>query len=285
MVADLRIDYDAVVYIAGHAADSRGGELRHSLHNAKLVTMSIINRFAPCHVEGYLTSKDPKANFRNEIFPQYKKNRSRCPACKSNNLISLDRFGSNELGGRWTLKACGDCGKDDIRGTKPIYYNEIRAYLINKFGAKICKWGEADDWLGANPTPETIIASHDKDLLMIPAKHWRLRKNVGFLVKDPGILKYDKGELKGTGKLWFVSQLLLGDTVDNIPVGVPQFGPQKIFKLIGSDKDPIVAYSKAKEKYLSHPGNTEDMWLIRCKLMWISRLSRQIFSEEMFLNT
>jgi 5'-3' exonuclease len=278
---DLRIDADAVVYLAGHRADSKGGPVGHSLHSAKLIMMSIINRFSPCHVQAYLTHKDPTVNFRSALYPPYKKNRGQCPKCKTNNLVQLEKLGSNDAGGRWLLKACRDCGKDDIRGTKPIYYNEIRAYLINRFGAKICKWGEADDWLGADTATNTIIASHDKDLMMIPSKHWRLLKGTGLSVSDPGILALDeKKKLKGTGLNWFVAQLLLGDAADNIPTAIRLFGDVKVHEFLIKFHTVSDRYKAAKDLYLTS-GKSELDWDVRCQLMWISRTARQRFSEDL----
>ncbi len=82
MTTDLRIDGDVICYMAGHAADSRGGGLSHSLYNTKLIMMSIIDKFSPCNVNTYLTSRNPKDNFRTEIYPAYKQNRTQCPKCK-----------------------------------------------------------------------------------------------------------------------------------------------------------------------------------------------------------
>ncbi len=294
MTVDLRIDGDVVCYMAGHAADSRGGDLSHSLYNTKIIMMSIIDRFSPCNVNTYLTSRNPKDNFRTEIYPAYKRNRGQCPKCKTNNLIQLEKYGYNpETGARFVLKMCQDCGKNDIRGGKPIYHNEIRAYLINRFGAKICKWGEADDWLGTDATDQTIIASIDKDLLMIPGKHWNIKHKKGLKVSDPGKIYIKNGKMSGYGLYWFVAQLLLGDSIDNIPRAIKGKGDSAVFKLLSqSGIDSIdKTYKLAKHEYFkalydqtrgADGFNYDQNWIIRCQLLWIARKPREVFSEETF---
>ncbi len=293
MTTDLRIDGDVICYMAGHAADSRGGGLSHSLYNTKLIMMSIIDKFSPCNVNTYLTSRNPKDNFRTEIYPAYKQNRTQCPKCKTNNLVQLDKLGVNQTtGANFVVKMCKDCGKNDIRGGKPVFHNEIRAYLINRFGAKICKWGEADDWLGIDATPDTIIASIDKDLLMIPAKHWDIKKKKGLIVTDPGKIALKDGKLRGYGLYWFVAQLLLGDSIDNIPRGIKGVGDCGVYKNLVDATSLQEAYQIAKTLWLqsqyeqcqgaSYDVDYEKMWLTRGQLLWIARKPREIFSEEGF---
>lgn len=81
------------------------------------------------------------------------------------------------------------------------------------------------------PFQETIICSRDKDLRMCPFWHygWEHGNQPEFFptyVERLGeiTLSEDKKKIKGTGLKFFYSQLITGDTVDNIP-GLPKGGP------------------------------------------------------------
>ncbi len=119
-------------------------------------------------------------NFRYQIYPEYKSNRTQ---------------------------------------PKPRFLKEVKDYLITKYKAEVSDGCEADDLLGIAQCTgtDTIICSLDKDLLMIPGKHYSF-------------------EIKGTsslGKQWvrpmeittvspeeglkrFYTQLLTGDATDGI---------------------------------------------------------------------
>ena len=112
---------------------------------------------------------------------------------------------------------------------KPKYYNEIKDYLINTWGATVVDGIEADDALGIAQTNDisSIICSIDKDLDQIEGWHYNIDKKVKYWVtKEDGIKK-------------FYTQLLTGDVVDNIQ-GVKGIGPktaEKLFKDCKSEYD------------------------------------------------
>src|SRR5690606_41714779 len=67
---------------------------------------------------------------------------------------------------------------------KPYWYDEIRDYLIRRWGAEVVDGQEADDaigiaaWNSYKECPEySIIASIDKDLRMIPGYHYNWVKD------------------------------------------------------------------------------------------------------------
>lgn len=94
-------------------------------------------------------------------------------------------------------------------GRKPIYYDDLRQFMIDSFKAKLLAGLEADDAVAAlsreNPG-KMIIASGDKDLLTVPGLHLRLGK-----VKD-GV----KFQSELAACRMFYTQMLAGDTIDNI---------------------------------------------------------------------
>ncbi len=130
----------------------------------------------------FLTSTD-HSNYRYTIYPEYKANRKQ---------------------------------------PKPKHYQFIRDYLVSEYNAEIIYEEEADDALGYNQTEETVICSIDKDLLMIPGKHYNFVKKEFYNIS------------KQQGRYNFYWQLLNGDIGDNIP-GCPGIGPKTIEKLIHSD--------------------------------------------------
>ena len=77
-----------------------------------------------------------ESNFRYDIYPEYKANRKQ---------------------------------------EKPRWLQECREYLVTEWGTKITEGYEADDALGIAATPNSIIASDDKDLLQIAGKHYNIR--------------------------------------------------------------------------------------------------------------
>ena len=118
---------------------------------------------------------DSKGNFRNALYPEYKANRTQ---------------------------------------PKPRHYQALREYLVNHEAAEIT-WGqEADDALGINQNENTIIASIDKDLLMVEGRHFNFVKNEHTVITPE----------EGTRR--FYTQLLTGDATDNIK-GLPKVGPVK----------------------------------------------------------
>lgn len=135
----------------------------------------------------YLTGKN---NFRKEIFPEYKANRTK-PAPEH-------------------LQAC-------------------RQYLIDVWQAVVTDGCEADDALGVkqvgftveNPYDpdapvdlQSIICSIDKDLLQIPGRHYNFVKQEF----------QEVSWLRGIRE--FYTQMLVGDTADNVK-GVKGIGPKK----------------------------------------------------------
>lgn len=96
---------------------------------------------------------------------------------------------------------------------KPHWYAELKDYLLD-YGAVFSEEGdEADDALGIAQTAarqgSTIICSVDKDLDQIPGLHYNWSKTR----RDGGTYHVDDVE----GLRFFYTQLLSGDSTDNIP--------------------------------------------------------------------
>jgi 5'-3' exonuclease len=129
---------------------------------------------------------------------------------------------------------------------KPKHYEYIRKILSGMEGAIVAEGQEADDTIAdlASENPEkTIIVSQDKDMRQVSG--WHLEPSGGDYPKRPIyyvdpyrigsiILERttgDKASLFATGELALYSQMMLGDTADNIP-GLKGYGPVKVYEAL-----------------------------------------------------
>ncbi len=200
------------------------------------VKNSIQKILTDCHCTNYtvyLTSTD-KSNFRYKVDPKYKESRSKTK--------------------------------------RPHYYKELREYLI-RYHPTVEVFGyEADDALGIHQTSHTIIASIDKDLRMIPGKHYNIISGeMEEITKDGHLSLIENGKkrkLVGGGILWLYAQMLLGDSVDDIH-GVPRCGPVKVYNLL---KDKTLQEAKevvVKQYKKAFKGDAEQRLKTNYKLLKI----------------
>ncbi len=99
------------------------------------------------------------------------------------------------------------------RKEKPPIHTIIRNYLIACHGAEEAHGYEADDMLGIYQTDDTIAIHCDKDINMIPGKHFNTMKDLHWESSELGYIDDDTG----CGLAQFYLQLLTGDMTDNIP--------------------------------------------------------------------
>jgi DNA polymerase-1 len=140
----------------------------------------------------------------------------------------------------------GKCFRDDIAVTKPykagrppppFHKDEAKAYMYKKHKATSKARLEADDLLGLNQTTETVIASVDKDLYMIPGKHYDI---VTKEMIEMDLLSSDQ---------WFMLQLMMGDRTDNIQ-GLPGVGKKTAEAvLMEFDGNHVGLVNRIKEMY------------------------------------
>lgn len=96
---------------------------------------------------------------------------------------------------------------------------DIVSYIRNRYPSLLFKDLEADDLLAMLQDDETFIYSEDKDLLQVPGTHWNLKTRLFHEV------------LPKEGLSFLMSQMILGDTVDNIG-GLKGYGPAKCATLL-----------------------------------------------------
>ncbi len=219
---ELLIDGDVIVYRIGFATQSKDEE-------GEIIPEPLPYALHSCkqYIKGIIkkTGADSfrlfltgKGNFREKVDPEYKANR-----------------------------------KDKA---KPYHYDEIRKYMIKYFKAEVIDGMEADDALALNQTKDTVIASIDKDLLMVAGRHYNF-------VKD----EY-KTVTPEEGIRWFYMQMLMGDSVDNIK-GIKGIGIKKAEKIIRESDD---LDSTIESYYMEEFGdawyqimvqNTQLLWMLQ----------------------
>lgn len=164
---------------------------------------------------------------------------------------------------------------------KPWHFKNISIYMRDVLGATECRGIEADDAMAIRHTsdPNTIVCSRDKDLKQVPGwfYSWELGKQPSFgphLITSEGTLHLltDKkpAKLIGTGNKFFYAQLLMGDSVDNIP-GLPGWGPVATYELLSMDSDKPI-FDRVCDAYQDYFGETwKDDMLEQGQLCWICR--------------
>ena len=141
---------------------------------------------------------------------------------------------------------------------RPVHYQLIRDYLVSQYKAQVVNGMEADDALALSQTKDTVIATVDKDLLMVEGRHYNYVKDTWQDVTAEG------------GERFFYEQMLTGDKVDNI-IGIHGIGKVKAGKLL--DKTPREEWDKVildlYQKEFTPDGfqraveNTQLLWMLQ----------------------
>ena len=179
------------------------------------------------HGEAYLAflSGPKETNFRYTINPDYKANR-----------------------------------KDKV---DPRHREACKAFLIQEYNAVVTTYGEGDDALGVHQTEDTIIASIDKDLLMIPGHHWNFVKEEYKEVSELDGLKA------------FYRQMLVGDPSDGIR-GVDGIGKVRAAKLIDHLETELEMVETVLVQY-----EDDNRYTINAECLWIMRHEGETYSKRM----
>lgn len=156
--------------------------------------------------------------------------------------------------------------KGNRSSEKPFWYEHIRRFLVDEYQAEIVFGMEADDRIGIEQCTRepgsTVICSVDKDLDMIPGKHFNELK------PERGV--YEISET--TGLRNFYGQLLCGDSTDNIP-GLYGVGrSSKLLDHLNSMDQELAMYAHVRAEYEKRFGNHWEIFLLEnMKLLWIKR--------------
>ena len=223
MIEHVLIDADIVAYRCSAATENDAEDIAH--WQASEMVRRIVHETNAMQYHLYLTGSD---NFRYSVYPDYKANRKDVP--------------------------------------KPTWLQSVRAHLVTEWGAKVINGIEADDQLGIDQMMydgTSIIASIDKDLLMIPGFHYNFVKQEMRTVSPLEGLRH------------FYTQLIMGDRSDNIPgydgkmrVKVPKFLEADVAYL-----EECMSESEMFEHVASmyDAGIGREQLVINGKLLWIMR--------------
>ena len=179
-------------------------------------------------------------NFRDEIHSEYKKSPSR-------------------------LKQ-----REALQDT---YINEAYHWVAEQRNTYRSPFGEADDLLHCwaikfRYRPYYVLVSVDKDLLQVPGHHFNPRRDTYSVQTWEGAV------------LSFCSQMLQGDTVDNIP-GCRGIGPVKARRILESSESPgFAVIEKYKQIYGS---NWEEEFMFNGRLLYLVRSVDDSFSLKLFI--
>jgi hypothetical protein len=172
--------------------------------------------------------------------------------------------------------------KGTRKSEKPFHYDNLTAYMIATYDVKIAFGMEADDLMSIDQYAriaelDTIICSRDKDLRITPGMHygWECGRQAQFgpvRVTEIGAIELKGGKkIIGTGLAFFYSQVLTGDSVDNIP-GLPRCGPVTAYESLYDAKTEGDLFERTAALYLAKYG---DDWRKemneQCQLLWMVR--------------
>jgi 5'-3' exonuclease len=148
------------------------------------------------------------------------------------------------------------------RPPSPEHREACRLHLIERWGAVECCGYEADDAVGCEQNDNTFIVGIDKDLLMIPGKHysWPIERK-GVVVREA----LNRDVTIEQGMRTFFEQVLIGDRIDNI-IGVNKIGPVKARKALANCNTERQMYAVCRNMY-----NDDERFHKNLDLLWIWR--------------
>jgi 5'-3' exonuclease len=234
------IDYDLVAYRT--AASANNDSLDIAILRCDKLVRELLEKTHADTYRGFLSGDN---NFRKSLDPLYKANRV---------------------------------------ADKPIWLEQCKEYLVTEWKAEISDGCEADDLLGVyqvkdfhnvnDPREETVIVSLDKDMLMIPGRHyrWEISGNVKGKVwtkpaEDLNVSYFD-------GLLSFYTSSLVGDATDNI-IGVRGVGPKKAKEALGHLQSEQELFDRCRELY-----SDDDRYFKNLSLLWIWQKFDDVFNAK-----
>ena len=234
MPTKLLVDGDIVAYRSAAAAENEDEGIAR--YYADRLLQQILE---DCKTDKFQIFMTGDSNFRYQIFPEYKANRLNVP--KPKHLKHLQEYITSQYDATWS----NNCEADDLMGIAQCASDE-----------------------------DTTIVSIDKDLLMIPGKHyqWEIRGNSGGKpwVK-PATFK-TVSDLEGMR--WFYTQCLIGDTADNIKgaTGVGKVGASRI---LGQCETEQEMFEAVRDCF-----SLDEEFIMNAEVLWIQRKENDSIKEQ-----
>lgn len=178
---------------------------------------------------------------------------------------------------------------------KPFHFYNILAYMLSHYNVVMSAGGvEADDEVciaqreAIDLGQETTICSRDKDLRICKGRHysWECGKQgaIGPETTDSfgWLEKKSNGEVYGYGLLFFLFQMLTGDSADNIP-GLPGVGAVAAWKMLNEVGTKKEAIKLVKNKYKEVLGDeSKDYFLEQGSLLFMIQRRNADGTPEFF---
>lgn len=170
--------------------------------------------------------------------------------------------------------------KGNRKTDKPIHWLNIIEYAKAQYDVVEAQGLEADDLLCIEQLKSepltTIICSRDKDLRICPGMHYgwecgRQREYGPRQVTELGELSLTRSKLTGSGLMFFYSQIITGDTTDNIP-GLPKGGPAMAHRILWECETEEEMFNAVAAEYERVYGDDwRDEMLEQGRLLWMCR--------------
>ena len=173
--------------------------------------------------------------------------------------------------------------KGGRKAAKPLHFENIIAYMLGNYDTKLAMGLEAEDLISIDHNIEhedyeTIICTRDKDLRITSGWHygWSVGNRPSFgpvVVEELGTLDLlGNGKIRGTGLMFFYSQMLTGDGVDNIP-GLKGAGPVAAYNALNECENEEELFSKVVQLYEAKFEESDIEWRVYFKeqaaLLWM----------------
>ena len=224
------VDGDLVAYRCSASAEQEDLSIA-TFRMEELLDQIITKTYA----DSYRFFLSGKGNFRKQIYPEYKANRTQ---------------------------------------PKPIHLQACREFACEKLNAEITEHEmEADDYMGIfqdKGNSSTVIASLDKDLLMIPGLHFQWAFGTSKWQKEEKTITQTEIE----GLRLFYEQCLKGDKADNIK-GVAGLGDVKAKRYL----EGCTTEKEMLDVCLEHYHHEEE-FLLNAQCLWILRSFEDSYEER-----
>lgn len=153
--------------------------------------------------------------------------------------------------------------KSNRVGEKPVLLGFARDYILENYPCEVTEGEEADDAIAIEATkhyPNAVVVSIDKDFKQVPC-----------LLFNPTKDTWDRIDY-WNGLKFFYTQLLVGDSVDNIK-GVWKVGPAKAAKILDGATTEIEMWKRCLEAY----EGDYDRAVMNGRLLWLRRQKDQLW--------
>lgn len=157
---------------------------------------------------------------------------------------------------------------------KPVHYDALRKCMVERLGAVVIDGQEADDEVAIRMTKEPdkyLLVGVDKDLKQIPGWHHNPTKGLTEYINEIEAYKY------------FVTQILTGDRVDNIP-GLAGIGPKKAAKALEKATTPEDLLKAAWLVYQEKEHEIE-YFIEQGQLLWLRRTEGELWQPPVDLKS